>query len=80
MVNKNPKITYSNPADVVKVSEQGIRYIEDRMISEEMKERFKSNLFIRELSKKFDTFVFFSGNFLLVKAIIFANSISRFPE
>ncbi len=59
LFNKSPKVTYSNPVDVVKVSEQGARYIEDRMISEKMKERFKSNPFIKELSKKFDTFVFF---------------------
>ena len=43
----------------VKISEHGIRYIEDTSIPQKIKERFQNNPFIKELAEQFDTFVFF---------------------
>lgn len=43
----------------VKVSERGIRYIEDTAIPQKIKERFMKIPFIQEVSEKFDTFIFF---------------------
>ena len=59
LFNKNHNINYVTK-DAVKYSENGYRYIEDRTITKEVKERFSFMPFVRELSKKFDTFVFFS--------------------
>ena len=53
LFNKNPKINFQNPIDVVKKSEQGFRYIEDRTVSEKLKDRFMSipfyKRFVREI-------------------------------
>ena len=56
--NRSPKIKYLTD-EVVKVSKEGSRYIEDNIIPQSIKERFANNSFIKELSEKFDTFVFF---------------------
>ena len=56
--NINPKFEYITD-EVVKVSEDGSRYIEDNLILPSIKERFAKIPFIKELAEKFDTFVFF---------------------
>ena len=45
--------------EVVKVSKEGSRYIEDVHILPEIKERFAKIPFIRNLAEKFDTFLYF---------------------
>ena len=63
---KNTNVIYNKDLDVrfltdeiVKVSKEGSRYIEDNSISQRIKDRFARIPFINELSEKFDTFVFF---------------------
>ena len=56
--NINPTFQYMTD-EIVKVSEEGSRYIEDNLILPSIKERFAKIPFIKELAKKFDTFVFF---------------------
>ena len=56
--NIDPKFQYITD-ELVKVSEEGSRYIEDNLILPSIKERFAKIPFIRELAEKFDTFVFF---------------------
>ena len=56
---KFDKTQNANKSSIAKVSEQGFRYVENKTISKEIKEKFLSNPFIKELSEKFDTFIFF---------------------
>ena len=58
LYNKDKKIRYVTD-EVVKVSKEGSRYIEDNLISKSIKDRFANIPFIKELSEKFDTFIFF---------------------
>lgn len=58
LYNKDINIKYLTN-EVVKVSKEGSRYIEDNLIPQSIKERFANNPFIKGLSEKFDTFVFF---------------------
>ena len=58
LYNKDPKIKFCTD-EIVKVSEEGTRYIEDKLIPQSLKDRFANIPFIKELSEKFDTFVFF---------------------
>ena len=54
--SKNLKFITNEP---VKVSKEGTRYIEDNVIPQSIKDRFASIPFIKELSEKFDTFIFY---------------------
>ena len=56
LFNKNTKYITQ---EQVKISERGIRYIENTGIPQNIKERFQNNPFIKELAEQFDTFVFF---------------------
>ena len=58
LFNKDKNVKYMSN-EVVKVSKEGSRYIEDTHILPEMKERFAKIPFIRDLAEKFDTFVHF---------------------
>lgn len=58
LFNRDPNIKFITK-DVVKVSKDGLRYIEDNLIPQNIKDRFVKNPFIKELSEKFDTFVFY---------------------
>ena len=58
LFNKNPNIKYATD-ELVKVSKEGSRYIEDTNISQVMKERFSKIPFIKKLAEQFDTFVHF---------------------
>ena len=58
LFNKNPNIKYATD-ELVKVSKEGSRYIEDTNISQAMKKRFSKIPFIRKLAEQFDTFVHF---------------------
>ena len=60
LFNRNPNVKILNPTDVIRESENGFRFVEDRVISSDMKERFKSNPFIKSLAERYDTFVFFN--------------------
>lgn len=58
LFNKDKNVKYMSN-EVVKVSKEGSRYIEDTCISPETKERFAKIPFIRDLAEKFDTFLHF---------------------
>ena len=58
LFNKNTNIKYVTD-EIVKVSKEGSRYIEDTNISQVMKERFSTIPFIKKLAEQFDTFVHF---------------------
>ena len=57
--NKSASILRLNPADYINVSEKGVRYLADNTITKEIKERFASIPFIKNLVEQFDTFIFF---------------------
>ena len=58
LFNKDKNVKYITN-EVVKISKEGSRYIEDGSILPEIKERFAKISFIRDLAEKFDTFVHF---------------------
>lgn len=58
LFNKSKNLKYITD-EIVKVSNEGSRYIEDTQISEAMKKRFMQIPFIKQLAEKFDTFIFF---------------------
>ena len=43
----------------MKVSENGYKYLESLTIPEDVKKKFLNNKFIKEISEKFDTFIWF---------------------
>ena len=58
LFNQNASIKYATD-EIVKISKEGSRYIEDTAISQTIKDRYAKIPFIKELSEKFDTFVHF---------------------
>ena len=58
LFNQNASIKYATD-EIVKISKEGSRYIEDSAISQTIKDRYAKIPFIKELSEKFDTFVHF---------------------
>lgn len=56
--NKDLNIKYATD-EIVKVSKEGSRYIEDNLIPQSIKDRFAKIPFIKDLSEKFDTFIYF---------------------
>ena len=58
LFNKNPDIKYMTD-EIVKVSKEGSRYIEDTKISQTLKDRFAQIPLVKELAAKFDTFIHF---------------------
>ena len=57
-LNKNTNIKHTTN-EVIKISKEGYKFIEDRLIPETIKKRFARIPFIEELSKRFDTFIFY---------------------
>lgn len=58
LFNRDPNIKFITK-DFVKVSKDGFRYIEDNLIPQSIKDRFAKNSFVKDLSEKFDTFIFY---------------------
>lgn len=58
LFNQNPNINYVTN-EVVKISKEGSRYIEDTTIPQVIKKYFAEIPFIKELAQKFDTFIHF---------------------
>lgn len=58
LFNKNSNIKYVTD-EVVKVSQEGSRYIEDTGILQVIKDKFAEIPFIKNLSEQFDTFIHF---------------------
>ena len=58
LFNKNTNIKYITD-EIVQISQEGTRYIEDVKLSKAIKDRFAQIPFIKELTEKFETFVHF---------------------
>ena len=59
LFNKSNEVNYLSE-EIVKKSPTGARYIENTGLSQEIKNAFSKIPFIKNLSEKFDTFVWFS--------------------
>lgn len=59
LFNKSNEVNYLSE-EIVKKSPTGARYIENTGLSQEIKDTFSKIPFIKNLSEKFDTFVWFS--------------------
>ena len=64
---KNPSVIFEKSAklnalskDVFSISQDGFKYVENKKIAPELKEKILQAPFIKELAEKFDTFVYLS--------------------
>ena len=57
----NKALNYVNKADQ-KLSKNGFKYLEDKVINPNIKKRIKNIPFVKEMAKKFETFVVYTEN------------------
>ena len=84
--NKTAKFTNK---EGVKISEEGYKYIEQTQLSKQIKDKFKNNKFIKNISEKFDTFIWFEEiqknksaglpNVSMAK-VMWHNPIEKYPQ
>ena len=58
LFNRSNELKFATD-EIVKTSPAGVRYIEDTDLSQNIKDAFKNNSFVKNLAEKFDTFVWF---------------------